>query len=269
MNFKTNLLSYCKLGLAAQASKVIILYGKSRIGLKILEMLLSCIIWYVVFIFSVTCHEAAHAFAAFKLGDQTAWHGGLATLAPIPHIQRSPFGMVLVPLFSFFAAGWMIGWASAPYDPYWAEASPKKAAYMALAGPAANLALVIVASLLIHLGISVGTFHAPDSVTFTSVVEAKMDGLGTGMAFMVSILFTLNLLLFVFNLIPVAPLDGTALGEFILKGETLRKYRKIMADSRLRVFGIFIAWVLLDFIFGPVHLLALNLLYIWRGYTYS
>ena len=96
-----------------------------------------------------------------------------------------------------------------------------------------------------------------------------MDGLPSGMAFMVSILFTLNLLLFVFNLIPVAPMDGTALGEFILKGETLCKYRNIMANSSLRVFGILIAWVFLDFIFGPVHLLALNLLYIWRGYTYS
>lgn len=234
-----------------------------------MEILLSCIIWYIVFIFSVTCHEAAHAFAAFKLGDQTAWHGGLATLDPIPHIQRSPFGMVLVPLFSFFAAGWMIGWASVPYDSYWAETYPKKAAYMALAGPAANLALVIVAGILIHLGISIGTFYAPESIAFTNVVEAKMDGLPAGMAFMVSILFTLNLLLFVFNLIPVAPMDGTALGEFILKGETLSKYRNIMANPSLRVFGILIAWVFLDFIFGPVHLLALNLLYIWRGYTYS
>ena len=163
----------------------------------------------------------------------------------------------------------MIGWASVPYDPYWAENYPKKAAYMALAGPAANLALVIVAGLLIHLGITIGIFHAPDSIAFTSVVETEKDGYQAGMAFMVSVLFTLNLLLLVFNLIPITPLDGTALAEFFLKGETLRKYRDSMANPNLRVFGIFIAWMFLDFIFGPVQLLALNILYIWRGYTYG
>ena len=163
----------------------------------------------------------------------------------------------------------MIGWASVPYDPYWAENYPKKAAYMALAGPTANLALVIVAGLLIHLGITIGIFHAPDSITFTSVVEAEKGGYQAGMAFMVSVLFTLNLLLLVFNLIPITPLDGTALAEFFLKGETLRKYRDSMANPNLRVFGIFIAWMFLNFIFGPVQLLALNILYIWRGYTYG
>ena len=234
-----------------------------------MELLLSCISWYVVFIFSITCHEASHAFAAYKLGDRTAWHGGLATFDPVPHMRRSPFGMMVVPLFSFFAAGWMIGWANVPYDPYWAQSHPKKAAYMALAGPAANLALVIIAGILIHIGITVGVFHAPEAITFTRVVEAEKDGAQAGMAFMVSVLFTLNLLLLVFNLIPVTPLDGTALAEFCLKGETLRKYRDCMANSNFRVFGIFIAWLLLDFIFGPIHLLALNILYFWRGYTYG
>ena len=72
--------------------------------------------WYVVFVFSVTCHEAAHAFAAMKLGDKTAYHGGQVTLDPTPHVRRSPFGMVVVPILSFLLGGWMIGWASAPYD---------------------------------------------------------------------------------------------------------------------------------------------------------
>ena len=63
------------------------------------------------------------------------------TLDPLPHIRREPFGMVVMPILSYVLAGFMIGWASAPYDPYWARAHRKKAALMAMAGPASNLAL--------------------------------------------------------------------------------------------------------------------------------
>jgi len=68
--------------------------------------------WYVVLLVSLSFHEAAHGFAAMKLGDTTAYHGGQVTLDPIPHIRREPFGMVVFPILSFLLAGWMIGWAS-------------------------------------------------------------------------------------------------------------------------------------------------------------
>jgi len=234
-----------------------------------MEPLQLCIIWYIVFVFSTVCHEYAHALAAYYFGDHTAAHYGLTTLNPVPHIQRSPFGMVVVPLLSFIGAGWMIGWASTPYDPYWAQRYPKEAALMGLAGPAANLILVIVAGILIHIGILAGIFSPPESINFTTVVEANTDGFQKGLAILVSVLFTLNLLLLVFNLIPLPPLDGTSWMEFVLKGETLYKYRILMAHPTVRIFGIFIAWNLIDFIFGPIHLLALNALYIWRGITYG
>lgn len=73
--------------------------------------------WFVVFLFSTTLHEAGHAFAAYRLGDSTAYEGGQVTLNPWPHIRREPVGMILVPLITFATRGWMIGWASAPYDP--------------------------------------------------------------------------------------------------------------------------------------------------------
>lgn len=237
--------------------------------IEILEPLQLCIIWYIVFVFSVVFHEFAHAFVAYRFGDHTAAHHGLTTLNPIPHIQRSPFGMVVVPLLSFVGAGWMIGWASTPYDPYWAHRYPKQAALMGLAGPAANLILIIIAGILIHLGIAAGIFHPPESIRFTQVVAAGADGLPQGLAILVSILFTLNLLLLVFNLIPLPPLDGTAWMEFVLKGRVLYKYRELMAHPTVRIFGIFIAWFILDHIFWPIHLLALNALYIWRGLTYG
>jgi hypothetical protein len=67
------------------------------------------IIWYVVFIISATFHEFCHGFAASRLGDPTACHYGLVTIDPVPHIKRSPFGMVGIPILSFLFSGWMIG----------------------------------------------------------------------------------------------------------------------------------------------------------------
>ena len=234
-----------------------------------MEPLQLCIVWYIVFVFSVVFHEFAHAYVAYRFGDHTAAHHGLTTLNPVPHIQRSPFGMIIIPLLSFVGAGWMIGWASTPYDPYWAQRNPKEAALMGLAGPGATLILVIVAGILIHIGISAGIFFPSESINFTTVVEANADGFAKGLAILVSILFTLNLLLLIFNLIPLPPLDGTAWMEFVLKGEVLYKYRALMAHPTVRIFGIFIAWNLIDFIFGPIHLLALNVLYFFRGLSYG
>src|SRR6266702_5557643 len=61
-------------------------------------------IWYVAFLFSTTCHEASHALVAKIGGDDTAARGGQITLNPIPHIQREPWGMVVIPIISFLFA---------------------------------------------------------------------------------------------------------------------------------------------------------------------
>ncbi len=123
------------------------------------------LIWYVVFLFSTTCHEAAHAFAAKLGGDLTAFHGGQVSLDPIPHIRREPFGMVVFPILSFITGGWMMGWASAPYDPEWSYRHPRRAAWMSLAGPAANLSLAILAGILIHAGLAFSLFKLPERVS--------------------------------------------------------------------------------------------------------
>ncbi len=94
-------------------------------------------------------------------GDPTAFHGGQVSLNPLPHIRREPVGLVVVPILSYFVAHWMIGWASAPYNPSWQQRYPKRAAWMALAGPAANFALVILAAIAIHVGTSCG--RIPDT----------------------------------------------------------------------------------------------------------
>ena len=121
--------------------------------------------WYLVFLFSTTAHEAAHAWAALKLGDDTAHRGGQVTLDPTPHLKREPIGMIAVPIISYLLGGWMIGWASAPYDPRWAMQYPKRAAAMALAGPVSNFIILLLSAIAIRVGIAMGHFDAPQSIT--------------------------------------------------------------------------------------------------------
>src|SRR5208337_2064382 len=149
-------------------------------------------IYYVVFLFSTTCHEAAHALTAKLGGDNTAEISGQVSLNPIPHIRRSPYGMVVFPLLSFFLLnGGMIGFASAPYDPNWARRHPHRSALMALAGPATNFILMLLGALGLRVGVAFHLF-APNT----------SGGPGVAVVFLF-VLFSLNLLLGVFNLLPV------------------------------------------------------------------
>ena len=149
------------------------------------------LLWYVVFLLSTVCHEAAHSLVAKWGGDLTAFHGGQVTLNPIPHIRREPFGMMLFPLITYGQAHWMMGWASAPYDPAWSYHYPRKAAKMALAGPAANFLLAILAAIAVHIGIAIGVFAAPEFARFTQIVDPVSPGFAEGSAkFLSSVVFS-------------------------------------------------------------------------------
>ncbi len=227
------------------------------------------LLWFVVFVVSVTFHEASHGFAALKFGDPTAHEAGLVTLDPIPHMQRSPIGMIVVPILSFALtapSGWMIGWASTPYDPYWAHSNRRQAALMALAGPAANLILVLLAALLIRGGMLLGVFTEPDPATWTRTTAATAPGIAAGAAIFVSILFSLNLILLIFNLLPVPPLDGSEVISLFLSDSAAERYREFMAQPYASLIGLIVAWNAMDFILNPVQTVALNLLYPGAGY---
>ena len=229
------------------------------------ETLALGLVWYVVFLFSITVHEAAHAFAALKLGDPTAYHGGQVTLNPVPHIQREPFGTVVVPVVSYLLSGWTMGWASAPYDPYWADRYPRRAAWMALAGPISNLLLVITAGLAIRVGMLAGLLHAPETVTFAQVTAATGGG-AEALATLLSVLFSLNLLLFAFNLIPLPPLDGAAVLPLVLPEGAARAWSELIRQPMVALLGLLAAWKLIGQVFWPLQLLALQLLYPGLGY---
>lgn len=219
------------------------------------------ILWYVVLIFSLTVHEAAHAWAAQRGGDLTAYHAGQVSLDPLPHIRREPLGMIFFPIISFVMFGYMFGWASTPYDPTWAQQYPRRAAWMAAAGPAANLLLVLLAGVAIRGGMLSGALVIPDYVSFSSVVASVSPGMGASVATLLSIAFSLNVLLFVFNLIPVPPLDGSGAIGLLLSEESAARLQAVMYQPGLGLMGLLMAWIIFPKIFAPIFWAAIGVLY--------
>jgi len=217
--------------------------------------------WYLAFLFSTTVHEAAHAWTALKLGDDTAQRGGQVSLDPTPHIRRAPIGMVVVPIISYFAGGWMIGWASAPYSTQWAAQYPRRAGLMALAGPAANLLLLLLAALLIRLGLAGHVFATPDIINFSHVTDPAAPGIWLFLAGMLSIFFSLNLLLLIFNLLPLPPLDGSGIFMLLSPAAWVKTIMEVRRHPAFNYIGLFVAWQLIGSIYRPIQLFAVNLLY--------
>jgi Zn-dependent protease len=226
------------------------------------EHVVDALTYFVVFLFSTTLHEAAHAWAALRGGDLTAYKGGQVTLDPRPHIKREPFGMVVLPLLSALATGWPMGYASAPYNPDWARKYPRRAALMALAGPGANLLLVVLAALALRVGEGAGVFIAPERVHFGFVASSNVNETWEAVSRLLSVIFSLNLLLFVFNLLPFFPLDGSAAITLLMNRETTKRYQEFLwSTPMLGWIGLIVAWKLFDFLFDPVFTAAVSLIY--------
>lgn len=224
------------------------------------EQLLLLPLWYVVFLLSLTCHEAAHALVAYFGGDDTAYALGQVTLNPVPHMQREPLGTMAVPIVTYFLTqpSWMMGWASAPYGPSWEDRHPRRAALMALAGPLANLGLCAVGFGVLRIGLALGVWDvAAESYSFSQLVVPVAEGAGAldAVARLASILAFLNLVLFVFNLIPLPPLDGSQVlaGLFSPARHARDALRGSMAGSLV---GLLAAWSIFPYLFGPIWRLA-------------
>ncbi len=220
-------------------------------------------IWYIVFLFSTTCHEAAHSLVAKLGGDLTAAEGGQVTLNPIPHIRRSPYGMVVIPILSFALSGWMIGFASAPFDPNWQRKYPHRSAWMALAGPAANFTLMLLAGIAIRVGVAAGYFRPPTSINgYAGLVASTQSSDPTFLTTALSILFVLNLLLCAFNLLPLPPLDGSTVIMLAMPESGALGYLDwVRRSSGYAMLGMLLAWYLFGAIFQPIFFFALHVLY--------
>ncbi|MFO1053403.1 MAG: site-2 protease family protein [Planctomycetota bacterium] len=221
------------------------------------------VLLYGVLLISLVFHEASHALFAYLGGDRTAYSGGQVTLNPIPHIQREPFGTVILPIaVLLMSKGTMIlGYAHIPVDPIWAARNPKRAALMSAAGPLANFALFGLALLGLH--VLVWTHLADNWPAGSGLLGPFVDPIGNSntvfaAAKILSAFLTLNLLLGVFNLFPWPPLDGAA----VLEGLFPRSLQPLYSWVRMQPFAVLIGmvavWRAMDYVFPPVARYVLN-----------
>jgi Zn-dependent protease len=211
-------------------------------------------LWYAVFLLSITAHEAAHALVAKLGGDDTAYLAGQVSMNPVPHLRREPFGTVFVPLLTFLmnSGQGMIGWASAPYDPAWEDRYPRRAALMALAGPAANLALALAAFLVLRVGLQNGLWvYAGIKIDFLVIPPAEEAGILEALGRFLSVTLALNVLLLIFNLVPIWPLDGGSVTAGLLRPARILRDR-LRAMPMGWLFGLVAAWLMIDQVYGPV-----------------
>ena len=232
-----------------------------------MENVVFAIEWVIIFILSATLHEGAHALAAKTGGDLTAYAGGRVSLNPLVHIERQPLGLLIIPFISSLLIGWPFGYASVPYDPSWAYDNPKKAAWMAAAGPGANLFLVVLCGIAIKIGIGLGVFYQPASASLMSIVGPAETRIWTGLATFLSMMFSLNLIMLALNLIPLPPLDGSNIVSLFLPENTARKYWSFVTKPAFGFVGLLIAWQVIDPIINFAFPWAINLLY--HGASFS
>lgn len=197
----------------------------------------------IVVMFSAVIHEVMHGVAADKLGDPTARYAGRLTLNPIKHLD--PFGSVVLPLILVISnSPIFFGWAKpVPYNPYNLVKSPRYGeAIVAFAGPASNFAIALLAALLIR----------------ANVLPLEMSGV-------VFIIVLTNIMLGIFNLIPIPPLDGSKVLTAILPGGLRTGYdrwRTQMEYNPFLGFGIVILFILVagdvfgNFVYGISSALA-------------
>lgn len=180
--------------------------------------------YLIVLLYTVILHEVAHGVVALWLGDKTAQYAGRLTLNPVSHIDI--MGSIIVPLLMFFTTGLAFGWAKpVPYNPYNLKNQEWGPVSVAFAGPGSNFLLAFIAAVLAHI-LPIGLAERQDIFArffdvigrvgewsdrwggFADAVAGSFPGIFLG--FLLMVIFW-NVLLGVFNMVPIPPLDGSKL----------------------------------------------------------
>jgi Zn-dependent protease len=192
----------------------------------------------IILIFSAILHEIAHGLVAERLGDPTARLEGRLTLNPKNHIDL--YMTILLPLLTYFSSGGTVilgGAKPVPVDPFNLRDGRKDLALVSLAGPLTNIIIAIIASLAVHI------FY-PDNSTLSS--QNSIIG------FLLLKTIYLNLLLGIFNLLPIPPLDGSKIFSLLLSERAAQAYMSLQSIGFLiLIFLLFFpigGFSLMDFI---------------------
>jgi Zn-dependent protease len=201
-------------------------------------------------LFAMVLHEYAHGWVAYRCGDSTAKLQGRLTMNPLAHID--PFGTVILPLLCLaMPGGFFLGWAKpVPIDPRRMRQPRRDMALVAAAGPAMNLALAIGSALLFALLLSIeptiGSYWSKSEDTSPPDTWHTMLLMPIAVMAVYSVL--INILLMLFNLLPIPPLDGGRILTSLLPTTVA------VALMRVEPYGMFILVALI--IFGPqIHLI--------------
>lgn len=182
-----------------------------------------------VLIFSVIIHEVSHGYVAEYLGDPTARNAGRLTLNPIPHI--SLFGSIILPVSLYLAHFPLIAWAKpVPYNPNNLKDPRKGGAFIAMAGPASNLVVAVVFGIMLRIMSVTGAFSPLLGVLFGFIVQ-------------------LNILLAVFNLVPIPPLDGSKVINLFLPRRAGFYWDSFWNKAQILIQQNFILSLILFFLF--------------------
>jgi Zn-dependent protease len=218
------------------------------------------VLWFVVFLFSLSLHEAAHAFTSEWFGDYTGRYQGRITLNPLAHID--PIGTILFPLMSFISGGiTLIGWAKpVQTNPLLWRDKKKANIVVSAAGPISNFLLAAIGFVILKILLVSGVVHPQPSRIGLVAPVADPPGLMGPISKMLSVLLTLNLALGILNLIPIPPLDGSHVLESFLPYEIAQAYDQIRPYGYILLlamlwFGVF------GFLFDPVRWAVVGLLY--------
>jgi Zn-dependent protease len=202
--------------------------------------LLQVFLVFVVLVFSLTLHEAAHAWSADRLGDATARLLGRVSLNPAVHVD--PIGTILFPLIAIVTGVPILGWAKpVPVNTHHLGRTWKqKFMAIAAAGPASNLLIAVVCSIVLRL------------LTVVTVEDSGALGL-FGSVLVLAI--RLNVLLAIFNMLPIPPLDGGNVLSGLLSGQAARVFDSLRSYGFLILYGLLLSGILWRLVGPPEDLL--------------
>ncbi|AFJ03295.1 membrane metalloprotease [Methylophaga frappieri] len=210
------------------------------------------IIWTVPVLFAITLHEVAHGWMALKLGDRTAQMLGRLSLNPIKHID--PIGTIVVPGILLLLGGFIFGWAKPVPVSYQNLRKPKSdMAWVALAGPGANLAMGLVWAVVAKLGFG--------------LVQAG-NSFGEPMFYMGLAGIWINAILMFLNLLPLPPLDGGRVLVSVLPGKLGWQVSRIEPYGFFIILGL-LAFGILGLILSPMLNTTVQILAQWLGISFG